>query len=43
MRKKGELESNFLDTTFGGLKLNHYLVQYGFDPMIQFGLVSKCD
>ena len=36
------MESNFLDTTFGGLKLNHYLVQYDFDPIIQFGLVSMC-
>ena len=41
-QKKGEIESNFLSTPFGGLNWNHYLVQYGFDPMIQFGLVSKC-
>ena len=24
--KKGEIESNFLNTPIGGLKLNHYLV-----------------
>ena len=36
--KEGEIESNFLVTPSGGLKLNHYLVQCGFDPMIQFGL-----
>ena len=24
---KGEIEGNFLNTTFGGLKLNHYLAQ----------------
>ena len=42
MRKKGEIEGKFLNTPIGGLKLNHYLVQFGFDPMIQFGLVSKC-
>ena len=40
--KNGEIESNFLNTPSGGLKLNHYLVQYDFDPMIQLGLVSKC-
>ena len=34
LRKKGEIESNFLNTPSGGLKLNHYLVQYDFDPMI---------
>ena len=38
---KGEIESNFLNTNSGGLKLNNYLVQYGFDQMIQFGLLSK--
>ena len=42
MRKKGEIESNVLNTPTGGLKFNHYLVQYVVDPMIQFGLVSKC-
>ena len=29
LEKKGEKESNFLNTPSGGLKLNHYLVQYG--------------
>ena len=42
IEKKGEIESNFLNTPSGGLKLNHYLLQYGVDPMIQFGLVIKC-
>jgi hypothetical protein len=42
IEKKGEIESNFLNTPSGGLKLNHYEVQYGFDPIIQFGLVNKC-
>ena len=42
LRKKGEIESYFLNTPFGGLKFNHYLVQYSFDPMIQFGLVNNC-
>ena len=41
LKKKGEIESNFLDTTFGGLKLNPYLVQYGFDPMIQIWASQK--
>ena len=41
MRKKGEIESNFLYTPFGRLKLNHYLVQYGFHSVIQFWLVSE--
>ena len=41
VEKKGEIESNFLNTTFGGLKLNNYLVQYGFDQMSQFGIVVK--
>ena len=40
--KKGEIESNFLNTPSGGLKLNHYLLQYGFDPMIQVGLAIRC-
>ena len=40
--KRGEIESNFLNTPSGGLKLNPYLVQYYFDPMIQFGLINKC-
>ena len=40
--KKDEIESNFLNIPFGGLKLNHYLVQYGFDLMIQFGVISRC-
>ena len=31
---KGEIQSYFLNSPSGGLKLN----QYGFDPMIQFGL-----
>ena len=32
--KKGEIESYLLNTLSGGLKLNYYLVQYDFDPMI---------
>ena len=41
LRKKGEIESNFLNTPTGGLKLNHYLVQYSVYPIIQFELVIK--
>ena len=33
LRKKGEIENNFLNTRIWELKLNHYLVQYGADPM----------
>ena len=36
------IESNFLNTPTGVLKLNHQLVQYNVDPMIQFGLFSRC-
>ena len=42
IEKKGEIESIFWNTPSGGLKLNHSLVQYGFYPMSQFGLVSRC-
>ena len=42
LRKRDVIESNLLNTPTGGLKFNHYLVQYGVDPMIQFGLISKC-
>ena len=41
-KKKAEIESNFLNTSTAGLKLNHYLVQWGVDPMIQFGLFNRC-
>ena len=29
-------------TSIGGLKLNHQLVRLGVDPVIQFGLFSRC-
>ena len=39
--KTSEFESKFFNTTTGGLKLNHYLVQCDVDLMIQFGLINK--